>query len=57
MKLEGITLEFSGGVTIKLWPQWSRVAILTPFDKSITLSFRDFQKALRLSRKPRRRNA
>lgn len=54
MKLEGVTIEFSGGLTIKLWPQWGRAAILTPFGPSTTLSFGEFQLAIALALKDRK---
>lgn len=54
MKLEGITLEFSGGLTIKLWPRWNRAAILTPFGAATTLSFRELQLSLAQALKDRK---
>lgn len=55
--LTDLTMRFEGGLTITIWPQWSRVAMFTPFMEALTLSLGDFGRAVRLARKARRRAA
>ena len=52
--MEELTLRFAGGLTIIVWPRWGRVAVVSPFRETVTLSLEEFSRAVRLAR---RRNA
>lgn len=52
-----MTLRFPGGLVFIFWPKWERVAIVTPFNETVTLSLSQFQLAIGVALKDRKERA
>ncbi len=45
--MQEVIFRFKGGLTITMWPEGQRAAIMFPNYETITLSLEDFAKAMR----------
>ena len=45
-----LTMRFERGLTIIVWLKWGRVALVTPFQETTTLSLDDFARAVGMAR-------
>lgn len=55
--MDEMTLRFPGGLVFIFWPKWDQVAIVSPFKDTVTLSFAQFQLAIRTALKGRKRRS
>jgi hypothetical protein len=55
--MEEMTLRFPGGLVFIFWPKWDRVAVVSPFKDTVTLSFNQFRLAIKMALKDRKKRA
>jgi len=53
--MKEMTLRFSGGRSFIFWPKLDRVAMVTPLRGTVTVSLSDFQLAVNMALRDRRK--